>query len=219
MKPLKKIVLTLVCALTIIACKNEQGKIDNEIDKEQIENNEVLSIENPIQEEQKIVFQKTLTLQNITFDISTTGEGSISELTIQPKGLEIDNQKIAVELDGQVVNAEIEDLNSDGSPELLIYTISAGSGSYGNVIGYSVNNGKSVSQIYFPEISENKEASSGYMGHDEFAIIETSLARRFPVYMDGDTNTNPTGGTRQIEYKLKDGEGSRLFVIDKINEF
>jgi len=215
MNQVKTIVLTLVGVLTIIACKDEKRKIN----KEQIENNEVLSIENPIQEEQKIVFQKTLTLQNITFDIITTGEGSISELTIQPKGLEIDNQEIAVELDGQVVNAEIEDLNSDGFPEILIYTTSAGSGSYGNVIGYSVNNGKSISQIYFPDIFENKEASSGYMGHDEFAVIETTLARRFPVYKDGDTNNNPTGGTRQIEYKLKDGEASRLFVIDKISEY
>ena len=122
-------------------------------------------------------------------------------------------------MDGQVVDAEIEDLNSDGFPEILIYTTSAGSGSYGNVIGYSVNNGKSISQIYFPEISENKEASSGYMGHDEFAIIETTLARRFPVYKDGDTNNNPTGGTRQIDYKLKDGETSRQFVIAKISEY
>lgn len=57
------------------------------------------------------------------------------------------------------------------------------------------------------------------MGHDEFAIIETTLARRFPIYKDGDTNNNPTGGTRQIEYKLKDGEASRLFVIDKISKY
>ena len=215
MKQLKTILLTLVGVLTVIACKGELKKNN----KEQIENNEVSGIKNPIQEKQKNVFQKTLTLQNITFDIRTTGEGSISELTIQPKGLEIDNQRIVIELDGQVINAEIEDLNSDGFPEILIYTISAGSGSYGNVIGYSVNNGKSISQIYFPEITENKEASSGYMGHDEFTIIETSLARRFPVYKDGDTNNNPTGGTRQIEYKLKDGEASRLFVINKISDY
>ncbi|MDH3323731.1 MAG: PliI family lysozyme inhibitor of I-type lysozyme [Flavobacteriaceae bacterium] len=187
--------------------------------KKQIKNNEHSSIENPVEKKQNIIFQKSLTLQNITFDISTTGEGSIGELTIQPKGLDIDNQKITVELDGQVVDAEIEDLNSDGFPEILIYTTSAGSGSYGNVIGYSVNNGKSISQIYFPEISENKEASSGYMGHDEFAIIETTLARRFPVYKDGNTNNNPTGGTRQIDYKLKDGETSRQFVIAKISEY
>ena len=215
MKQLKTFLLTLVGVLTVIACKNEQGKIN----KEQIENNVASIIENPTQETQKIIFQKTLTLQNITFDIINTGEGSISELTIQPKGLEIDNQKITIELDGQVVNAEIEDLNLDGFPEILLYTISAGSGSYGNVIGYSVNNGKSISQIYFPDLFDNKEASSGYMGHDEFAIIETTLVRRFPVYKDGDTNNNPTGGFRQIGYKLKDGEASRSFVIDKISEY
>lgn len=215
MNQLKTILITLVGVLTIIACKNEQDKIN----KEQIENNEGSSIENPTQEKQKIVFQKTLSLQNITFDIIAKGEGSIGKLTIQPKGLEIDNQIIEVELDGQVANAEIEDLNLDGFPEILIYTMSAGSGSYGNVIGYSVNNGKSLSQIYFPDISENKEASSGYMGHDEFTILETSLVRKFPIYKDGDTNENPTGGTRQIEYKLKDGETSRLFVLDKISEY
>ena len=215
MKQLRTIFITLLGVLTIIACKNEQGKSNTE--KTGIE--ETSSIDNPIQQEQKTIFQKTLTLQNIAFDIKTTGEGSISELSIQPKGLEMDNQKIVLEVDGQVVNAEIEDLNSDGFPEILIYTTSAGSGSYGNVIGYSVNNGKSISQIYFPELSENKGASIGYMGHDEFAIVETSLVRRFPVYKNEDSNSNPTGGTRQIQYKLKDGEASRLFVIDKISEY
>ena len=104
MKQLKTITIALVGALTIIACKNEQEKIN----KEQIESNEVLNIENPIQEKQKIVFQKTLTLQNISFDIKTTGAGGISQLSMQTKGLEIDNQNIEIEIDGQVVDAEIE---------------------------------------------------------------------------------------------------------------
>lgn len=215
MKHLKTVLVALVGALTIIACKNEQGKQN----VEPLENTEISSTENPVVEEQESGFQKTLSLQNITFKIKASGEGAIQQLSIQPEGLEMDNQGVSHEIDGAVVNAEIEDLNSDGSPELLIYTISAGSGSYGNVIGYSVNNGKSMSQIYFPEISENSEASKGYMGHDEFAIVETSLMRRFPVYKDGDSNSNPTGGTRQIQYKLKDGEASRLFVIEKINDY
>jgi hypothetical protein len=213
--PFRTIVLTILVVMTIIACKNEQG----ESNTEKSETEKTLIVEDSIQEEQKIVFQKTLTSQNISFDIKTSREGSISQLSIQPEGLEIINRNIVLEIDGQVINAEIEDLNSDGFPEILIYTMSAGSGSYGNVIAYSVNNGKSISQIYFPEISENKEAGIGYMGHDEFAIIESGLARRFPIYKDGDTNNNPTGGTRQIQYKLKDGEASRLFVIDKISEY
>ncbi len=165
------------------------------------------------------VFHKSLSLQNIGFFISSTGEGSIQQLTIEPYGLEIDNDKISMEIDGIITNAEIEDLNSDGYPEILIYTVSAGSGSYGNVIGYSVNNGKSISQISFPNIADNPNANKGYMGHDEFAIVETTLVQRFQIYNEGDTNANPTGNIRQIQYKLKDGEASRQFVIDKIIEY
>lgn len=103
-----------------------------------------------------------------------------------------------MDIDGQVVNAEIEGLNSDGYPEVLVYTVSAGSGSYGNVIGFSVNNGKSISQIYFPDIMDNAEASKGYMGHDEFTIIETTLVQIFGTYNEADANAIPTGNYRQI---------------------
>ena len=73
---------------------------------------------------------------------------------------------------------------------------------YGKLIGYSVNDGKSVSQVHLPEISGNKEVSIGYMGHAEMAIVENSFCQRFPIYKDGDSNANPTGGMRQIQYKL-----------------
>ena len=46
------------------------------------------------------------------------------------------------------------------------------------------------------------------MGHDEFTVMENSLVRRFPIYKKNDSNAKPTGGTRQIEYKLKMGEAS-----------
>lgn len=164
-------------------------------------------------------FEKTLSLQEITFYIHATNAGSINTLTIQPMDLEIDNRRVEHEIDGTVTNAEIEDLNRDGSPEVLVYIQSVGSGSYGSVIGYSVNNKKSMSQIYLPDIMDNPEASEGYMGHDEFAIVETTFARRFPIYKEGDTNNNPTGGTRQIQYKLMDGEAGRIFKIDKIVEY
>jgi len=36
---------------------------------------------------------------------------------------------------------------------------------------------------------------------------------------ESDSNANPTGDMRQIQYKLVDGEASRLFKIDKILEF
>jgi hypothetical protein len=143
----------------------------------------------------------------------------MQQLDIQPHGLTIDNKKISTEIAGTVVNAEIEDLNSDGFPEILIYTTSAGSGSHGNVIGYSVNNGKSLSQVYFPPLSDNEEANKGYMGHDEFAIVDKVLTRRFKTYHAGDINSNPTGNIREIQYKLIDSESSRKFVVDKVLEY
>lgn len=158
-------------------------------------------------------FAQVLSLQGISFDVFAQN----NELTIQPIGLTVDNSKVTQNIEGYTVtNAEIGDLNVDGYPEVLVYLNSVGSGSYGMVIGYSVNNGKSMSQISFPNITDNPEASKGYMGHDEFAIVELSFCQRFPIYKENDTNANPTGGTRQIQYKLKDGEASRQFVVDKV---
>jgi hypothetical protein len=164
-------------------------------------------------------FEKTLSLQGITFNILSTNTGSINKLTISPTNLEIDNHPVEQKIEGTVTDAEIDDLNRDGSPEVLVYIKSPGSGSYGSVIGYSVNNKKSMSQIYLPDIRDNPEAIEGYMGHDEFSIVETTFVRRFPIYREGDTNDNPTGGIRQIQYILVDGEAGRIFKIDKIIEF
>lgn len=163
----------------------------------------------------KSLFRKSLSYGKFSFEINHSGE----ELAIQPIGLAIDNRKVVLPVEGTVVNAEIGDLNMDGFPEVLVYIVSDGSGSYGSVIGYSVNKGKSMSQVYLPPVAENPKVNQGYMGHDEFAIVENTFNQRFPIYKPGDSNSKPTGGIRQIQYKLKDGEVSRIFVIDKISEY
>ncbi|RXQ91022.1 hypothetical protein EO244_13035 [Ancylomarina salipaludis] len=179
-------------------------KIDGELDRSQID---------------KTLFSKFLELQGIAFRISSVQNDSCRMLSIAPLGLELDNRVENVAIDGRVIDAEIEDLNSDGSPEVLIYTCSDGSGSYGDVVAYSVNNKKSMSRIYFEPVAQNTKIKPGYMGHDEFALVERSLVQRFPIYKAGDSNANPTGGIRQIEYKLEDGEACRRFVVKQISEY
>ena len=76
-----------------------------------------------------------------------------------------------------------------------------------------------MSLVYLPSISDAPELSSGYMGHDEFAMVESTLVRRFPIYLTGDSNAAPTGGTRQIQYKLVDGEASRRLEVDKVIDY
>ena len=46
-------------------------------------------------------FHKVLNLQNISFDISTSGQGSIQNLRIQPGGLSIINRELNHEIDGR----------------------------------------------------------------------------------------------------------------------
>ena len=125
MKLFNPIILALISALTMINCKSKIEKIQ----KDPLDTNEILPIENNMHEKEINIFHKVLTFEHLSFELSNTGEGSISQLSIQPQGLELGNPKLMHEIDGQVVDAEIADLNFDGYPEILIYTMSVGSGS------------------------------------------------------------------------------------------
>lgn len=164
-------------------------------------------------------FDQSYELQGISFQVSSPNDSSINMLTIQPAGLEINNTSVEIEIDGTISSAEIADLDDNGWPELYVYIHSAGSGAYGSLVAYAVNNGKSISAIYLPPIADDKINSVGYMGHDEFAVIETVFARRFPIYLENDTNANPSGGTRQLQYKLTMGEASWVLQLDEVSEF
>ena len=160
-------------------------------------------------------FDQVFELQGITFHVICPNQGSLNQLEIIPAGLEIDNTAIKREIDGTVTGAEVADLNGDGSPEIYTYINSAGSGTYGSLVAYAANKKKSLSGITLPPLMDDKENSRGYMGHDEFAVVENNLVRHFPIYVKGDTNANPTGGTRQLQYKLKLGEASWALELEK----
>jgi len=154
-------------------------------------------------------FDKKLERNGIAFHVTCANEGSLNDIHIIPSGLKISNDPITIkEADGSIVGAEVADINKDGSPEIYVYLTSAGSGSYGNLIAYSANHNKSLSEIYLPPLEDDKVNSKGYMGHDTFAIKDSHLVRSFPLYKDMDTNAQPTGGMRQLEYKLVPGEAT-----------
>lgn len=155
-------------------------------------------------------FSQHLKLNGISFDVECPNAGSLNKLTIRPSGLKTDNTLITRDIDGTVVKAAVEDLNADGSPEIYVFITSAGSGSYGSVVAYGANRKKSLTEIYMPPLEENKAAMKGYMGHDEFELVEGRLVRSFPIYEPKDSNAKPSGGTRQVQYKLVAGEAGWL---------
>ena len=167
----------------------------------------------------RLSFDRTLELQGIRFRVMSANDASVNTLHIVPAGLEIDNSPIVRTIDGTVTGAEVADLNVDGSPEIYVYVTSAGSGSHGSLVAYSVNRRKSLSEIFLPPVTQHKTASTGYMGHDEFAVGEGVLLHRFPVYRDTDTNAKPTGGIRQLQYKLVPGEAGWILKVDRVIEY
>ena len=109
----------------------------------------------------------------------------------------------------------VTDLDGNGFDEIYIITTSAGSGSYGTVLGFASNKDKSLSMIHFPEVRKGDEYFDGYMGHDSFKIEGQKLVRIFPVYNKGDTNENPTGGRRKLVYGLYPGEAMWQLKVEK----
>ena len=164
-------------------------------------------------------YSKMLMMKDMIFEITSTENDGENTLIIQPSGLKTDNMKLEHKYQGMISNAEIADLNADGYPEVFIYTVSPDKSKKSSIIAYSVNNGKSVSAISIPELKDNAEASKGYRGNDEFAVVELTLVQRFPVYEDNTGENAVPKKMRQLQYKLKDGEASRMLVVDKVVEF
>jgi len=201
-------VFFLFLMLSLVACKTK------DIAQKTSASQQVVPIDN-----NRESFSMELTSNGIVFKISVIQEPEDKVLSVSTIGLKqreyAENFNIIGEI---VVDAELADLNMDNSPELLIYTQSVGSGSYGKVYAFSVNNLQSMSQVYMPPFYEDEKIKQGYMGHDEFEVVENTLIQHFPIYELGDSNAKPTGGVRKIFYQLVDGEASRRLVPTKIIE-
>lgn len=164
---------------------------------------------NPNTSNDVTAFSKSMDWNSDYFEIRSAN----GKVSIRTFGQDEGNEVFEHEISGEVAGAEAADLNQDGYPEVLVFVRGAGSGSYGDVIGYSSNNGKSMTKIDFPPTAENPKINQGYMGHDSFSTAEDTLVQTFPVYRPGDSNANPTGPTRQVQYVLVDGSPTRRLVV------
>ena len=139
---------------------------------------------------------------------------SLSTIKISTKDFEHNYPEIYKDRD-PISEVFVADLDGNGFDEIYIITTSVGSGSYGTVLGFASNKDKSLSMINFPEIQKGDENFEGYMGHDTFKIEDQKLVRIFPIYNQGDTNQNPTGGTRKLVYGLYPGEAMWQLKVEK----
>ena len=139
---------------------------------------------------------------------------SLSTIKISTQDFENKNQEI-YEDRNPISNVFVTDLDGNSFDEIYIFTISAGSSSFGTILGFASNKDKSLSMINFPEIQEGDKNFEGYMGHDVFKIEKRKLIRIFPIYNEGNTNQNPTGGKRKLVYGLYTGEAMWQLKVEK----
>ncbi|GLU43745.1 hypothetical protein [Allomuricauda sp. NBRC 101325] len=175
------------------------AKIDGDLDQDQIDQTQ---------------FSKVLSLQDVGFNVSEIAKDGVNQLTVFTFGLPNEFNETFDIKDQVVIGTEVEDLNSDGSPELVVFTQNT-ENQKGMVHAFSVNNMQSMSMIYFPPTEENEAINKGYNGHNEFALVETKLVQRFPLFENGEK----TARLRQISYNLVEGEAMRQFVLSTVSEF
>lgn len=207
---MKKFVFIIVCVYFFFSC-NEK-KSSKEIDTTK-------SIEQHVNKDSKesILWEVKSSTDKLLKVEESKQSASLSNLRIITEGYE--NTKDAFEIKETDPLSKIFalDLNKDGFDEFYLITTSTGSGSYASIIGFASNNDLSLTPVYVPEKTEKDLASDGdyygYMGHDSIFVANEQLYRKFPVYLEGDANCCPTGGSTTLSYQLKPGEAGWILRV------
>jgi hypothetical protein len=162
-------------------------------------------------------FEETCRGEGFEIFVSARKEGKGWKVRLEPRGLSSDSRIQTFEKDSPPTRVLFEDMTGDGIQELFLIFTSPGSGSHGSVLAFSTNGKKALTDIVIDE--PKAEDLEGYMGHDEFEVVENTFVRRFPVYKSEDANAKPTGGWRQFQYKLRPGEAAWHLRLDRVVSF
>ena len=209
---MKKVLLTFVILAFLSSCDQKKASEKHEATKPEIKTETIKEVSKSSNLASKEFKTKSGKVFIITEEKSSV---SISKITVTPKGFAEVNEPIQLEESDPFDSALVADINGDGFDELYIITRGVGSGSYANIYGFSSNKDKSVTPIYMRELSDDDfvDIFKGYMGHDTFYVEGNKLLRKYPVYKKDDTNSNPTGGEKTLEYKLIPGEASWILEV------
>lgn len=174
---MKKIFLTFSVIIFLLSCNSNKPETKKEVTK------------NKNQE-----YNKTLNSHGIEFKITSENSDNKNTVNISTKGLaEVEyNETFDIE-NYEVVNSEVADLDSDGSPELFVYAQSKDKEKYTKVLIFSVNNKKSMSEAFFAE--DNKSQSQNKFFVEGKYLCETSSSAK---------------KQQKVCYKLVNGEASKL---------
>jgi hypothetical protein len=155
-------------------------------------------------------FKRTLSLHGMRFAVESPNRPAGNTVRIATEGLANGASIIDRDIPGSVIGADVADLDADGSPEVYVYIGASDTSGRAALVAYAANRGKSLSDIYLPPLEDEQGAAIGFVGPEEIAVVEASLARRFAI--EG-------GKTRQLRYRLHAGEAGWQLRLDRTDEF
>lgn len=142
-------------------------------------------------------------------------------INISPIGFDNSMRDFSFEIMGRVRRAEVDDVNRDNFPDLVLYIYSGDTLNKGTVVCVSSEGNSSVLPIAFPDILDDAKLREGYKGQDEFLLMEGILTRRFPLHeTDSAGVSKPTGKTRQVMYRVAPGDkGGQKFIVMRTYDY
>lgn len=130
-----------------------------------------------------------------------------NSLSIRPLGFESPaNETMNMPVRGRVSAAMVDDLNSDGLADLILFIYTDSAAIHGTVYVLVSEDDKTIMPAGLPDPALDGKINTGYKGYDVFKLLEGTILQRFPIFKPGDKDDAPTGGTRTVQYTLSKGE-------------
>ncbi len=150
-------------------------------------------------------YDSTLKIGKVGFKIFCLNKSpDRNSLTIRPIGFKSEAREASLEIKARVLSAEIDDLNNDGFPEIVIFILEPKGNK--SLFCISSKENERMEPIFFPDITDDMRLSKGYRGKDEFKLVEGVLFRKFPIFESDTAIKQPSNKVRQILYRVISGE-------------
>ena len=222
MKQITLSLLLAIVALFSLACttssettENNNTSIEETTTSAEDENTSIQESKTITEDDNSSIKEyKTKTGETFVVEITKMGS-SLCKLKVTAKGFSSEDEIVDFGEIDPIINVWQTDLDQDGRDELFFVTQGVGSGAYGNLYGITYKSDKTVFNII--KLDGDKSFLEGYQGRDTYKLgtddeYGSVIFNTFPVYKENDSNSKPTGGTRQITYILT--EHFRYYSID-----
>lgn len=199
-----KIIPSLLTALTICTLLSCQDNKPNMVIKEKA------VLPKP--------FKKTDNIEvrpGLTFDILSWGRGADSlnaVLVLRTDTVKNSNTAYNLEIEGKYIETFNTDMDTDGNPEIIIYTKSNEKFNPANIYCLEYNNSE-PSRIRFPDLTDKTKKQ--YKGNDKFYLHHGKLRREFNLFDNLEDDKAKPVGKKIVEYSLRGNSLDITEVEDK----